>query len=171
MSGPIHLARRFLGSLSPRPLAPVDDDWVRTKLSPGELALWERMSLADRKHAAGVAREVDRGLHGADRPVVAAALLHDVGKIESGLGTGGRVVATVVGRVADRSRLDTWSDRAGLTGRVGRYLRHDAIGARLLDDAGAAPETVTWAREHHLAREQWTLPADVADALAAADDD
>lgn len=171
MSGPVHLARRFLGSLSPRPLDRADDAWVRAALSDSERGLWDRMSLADRKHAAGVAREVDHRLGGAARPVLAAALLHDVGKVDSGLGTVGRVVATVVGRCVSRPRLTRWALRGGFVGRIGRYLQHDAIGAQLLDDVGAAPETVTWAREHHLPRERWTLPADVADALAAADDD
>lgn len=171
MSGPIHLVRRFVGSLSPRPLAADDDRWVRSQLSPGEVDLWLRMPLADRKHAAGVAREVDRLLGGADRAVLAAALLHDVGKIDSGLGTAGRVLATVLGLLAGRARQEAWAGADGITGRIGRYLRHDVIGARLLAEAGAAPETVTWAREHHLPAERWTLPADIADALAAADDD
>ena len=158
----VHLARRFLGSLSPRPLDPADDAWVRARLLPGEELLWSRMPRADRKHAAGVAREVDRCLGGADRPVVAAAALHDVGKIESGFGTLARVGATLAGKVIDR-------ERAG--GRLGAYLRHDRIGADLLENAGADPLTVAWAREHHLPPDRWTVPAEVGTALAAADDD
>ena len=123
MGGVVHLVRRFLGSLSPRPLDPADDAWVRARLLPGEEALWARMPRADRKHAAGVAREVDRQLGGADRAVVAAAALHDVGKVESGFGTFARVGATVEGRFVDR-------ERAG--GRLGAYLRHDRIGAEML---------------------------------------
>ena len=158
----VHLARRFLGSLSPRPLDPADDAWVRARLLPGEEALWVQMPRSDRKHAAGVAREVDRRLGAAQRAVVAAAALHDVGKIESGFGTFARVGATVAGKVVDR-------DRAG--GRLGAYLRHDRIGADLLEAAGSDPLTVAWAREHHLPPERWTVPAHVGDALAAADDD
>ena len=120
------------------------------------------MPRSDRKHAAGVAREVDRRLGGADRAVVAAAALHDVGKIESGFGTFARVGATVAGKAIDR-------DRAG--GRLGAYLRHDRIGADLLEAAGSDPLTVAWAREHHLPPERWTVPVDVGHALAAADDD
>lgn len=169
MSGPLHLVRRFLGSLSPRPIDPGDDGWARDHLLAGEQELWDRMALADRKHAAGVAREVDRRLSGADRAVLAAALLHDVGKVEASLGTGGRVVATLVGAISGRERARRWSEGAG--GRIGRYLRHDAIGAALLEAAGSAPVTVAWAREHHLPAQRWTLPGEVADALAAADDD
>ena len=170
MSGPVHLARRFFGSLSPRPLAPADDEWVAETLVAGERGLWDRMPLADRKHAAGVAREVATMLPDPPRPVLAAALLHDVGKIESGLGTFGRVLATVVGAVVGRDRAASWSG-SGLRGRVGSYLRHDRIGAELLQGAGADPLTVTWAREHHLPSGRWTIDPTVAGALAAADDD
>lgn len=171
MSGPLHLARRFLGSLSPRPVDPDDERWVREHLSAGEVDLWDRMPRADRKHAAGVARDVDRRLAGAERAVLAAALLHDVGKIDSGLGTVGRAVATVVGAVVDRARLEEWRRAPGLRGRIGRYRHHDGIGAGLLEGAGSADTTVTWAREHHLPANRWTLPDEIAAALAAADDD
>lgn len=169
MSGPLHLARRFLGSLSPRPLAAADHAWVRETLGAGERQLWDRMPLADRKHAAGVAREVDQRLDHAAPAVLAAALLHDVGKIESGLGTFGRVVATVVAGVVGRERASAWTQ--GWRGRVGAYLRHPEIGAGLLEAHGADPLTVTWAAEHHRPRERWSVPRTVADALHAADDD
>lgn len=161
MAAPVHLARRFLGSLSPRPLDPADATWVHGLLLEGERALWERMPRADRKHAAGVAREVDRRLgDDATRPVLAAALLHDVGKVDSGLGTLGRVAATLVGR-----------RRAPADGRIARYLRHDAIGAALLEVAGADDLTVAWAREHHLPERDWSVPPAIGRALRAADDD
>ncbi len=170
MSGPLHLARRFFGSLSPRPLDPADDAWVRQVLGAGEAALWDRMPLADRKHAAGVAREVAGVLDDATPAVLAAALLHDVGKVDSGLGTFGRVGATIVAMVVGRSRASSWTGE-GLRGRVGSYLRHDRIGAEMLEAAGADPLTATWAREHHLPPSRWTIDDEVATVLAAADDD
>lgn len=166
MARPLHLVRRFLGSLSPRPLDPADDAWAREHLLAGEEALWARMSRADRAHAAGVAREVDRRLGpGTARPVVAAALLHDVGKVEADLGTFARVLATLVGR----RRAAAW--RGGVRGRIGAYLRHDAIGADLLHEAGADPLTVAWARDHHRPEPEWSVPVLVGRALRAADDD
>lgn len=165
---PLHLARRFLGSLSPRPLRDADDDWVRAVLGPGERALWDRMPLVDRKHAAGVARDVAGRLGPeATRPVLAAALLHDVGKLAARLGTPGRVVATLIGR----RRAGSWDGRDGWRGRIGCYLRHDAVGARMLEDAGADPLTVAWAREHHRPETDWSVPVAVGRALRDADDD
>lgn len=169
MSGPVHLAQRFIGSLSPRPLAAADHAWVANTLGPGEWQLWERMPLADRKHAAGVAREVDRRLDDATAAVLAAALLHDVGKIESGLGTLGRVAATILAAVFGRARAASWT--RGWRGRVGTYLRHPEIGARLLEEHGADPLTARWAAEHHRPADSWTVPRAVAEILHTADDD
>jgi hypothetical protein len=159
----VHLTRRFVGSLRPGGVTQLDELWARDQLLPTELELWDRMSAADRRHAAGVAWETLRilGIR-AERPVLAAALLHDVGKIDSGLGTFARAGATVAGMVVRRERLD---------GRVGRYLAHDRIGAELLRAAGSDALTVAWSREHHLPAERWSLPRPVADALKFADDD
>jgi hypothetical protein len=157
-----HLARRFVGSLAPGGPAPDDEAWALSQLVVGEAALWRRMSAPDRRHAVGVARRVAGALPAPERPVLAAALLHDVGKVESRLGTFGRVGATVVGLTGGRQVA---------VGRVGRYLRHDEIGAGLLAAAGSDPLTVAWAREHHMPPERWTVPAAVGQALKAADDD
>lgn len=165
LRGLFHLVRRFLGSLSPRPLDPVDDAWVSESLLASERELWRRMSRPDRKHAAGVARQVDAILGGADRAVIAAAALHDVGKIDSGYGTFRRAAITGLAAIVGRKRLVAWG------GRPARYLTHDRIGAELLAEAGSDRVTIAWAREHHLDASEWTLPRRVADALAAADDD
>jgi hypothetical protein len=153
-----HLARRFVGSLRPGGPSPGDERWAESHLLPGEVAVWRRMSGADRRHAVSVARQVE----GSERPVLAAALLHDSGKVVSGLGTLARVVATVVGLVVGRRRPG---------GRVGDYLRHDELGAELLAGAGSDPLTVAWAREHHQPPSRWTVDPAIGAALKAADDD
>jgi hypothetical protein len=141
LAGIGHLARRFVGSLSTRPPSVADERWVVDQLVDGEVELWRQMSNPDRRHAVGVARDVVTVLGAAARrDVVVAALLHDVGKIDSGLGTFARVAATLVNR------------RDG-DGRFARYRRHDEIGAQLLANAGSAPLTIAWAREHHLRRD------------------
>ena len=144
-----HLSGRFFGSLKPGGPPAGDEAWVWTVLVPGERALWGRMSGADRRHAVGVARRVPAEL-------AVPALLHDVGKVESGLGTFRRVVATVAG---PRTR------------RLAQYRDHPSIGARLLREAGSAELTVRWAAEHHLPSSRWTVPQDVGEILKAADDD
>ncbi|MFW5634444.1 MAG: ubiquinol-cytochrome c reductase iron-sulfur subunit N-terminal domain-containing protein [Erythrobacter sp.] len=95
----------------------------------------------------------------------------DVGKIEAGLGTFGRVVATLSAAVAGREMAGPWSQRRGFTRRVGLYLRHPELGADLLELAGSDPLTVAWAREHHLPEDRWSVPTGVGRALRDADDD
>jgi hypothetical protein len=81
----------------------------------------------DRRHSIVVARRFVARRPAATRAEVAGALLHDCGKIESGLGTLGRVLATVVGP---------------RTARLRTYHDHEAIGAGLAAAAGADPVTV-----------------------------
>jgi hypothetical protein len=128
-----HLARRFLGSLSRRPPNVDDEGWAIGWLSPGEVALWQRMGNADRRHAIEVARRFTARRPQAGRPEVAGVLLHDVGKVDSALGPIERVVATVVG--PRRSR-----------GRYARYHDHEAIGADLCVAAGSDPLTAAVVR-------------------------
>jgi hypothetical protein len=139
----------------------VDEAWVAERLGEGEQELWARMSGPDRRHAVGVARR----LPGGHEPwVTVAALLHDVGKVDSDLSTLARVPATLAG-LAARERA------AQGDGRIARYLRHDTIGAGLLDAAGSDPNVVAWAREHHLPPDRWTVDPSAGAALKAADDD
>lgn len=163
----VHLVKRFVGSLRPGGPGAEAEAWVASVLAPGELALWRTMSGPDRRHAHGVARDVAASLGPAEAtaPVLAAALLHDVGKVDSGLRTPGRVVATVIGVVRGHERA------ASGHGRIARYLRHADIGADRLAAAGSDPLTVAWAREHHRPEAEWTVRRDLAAVLKSCDDD
>lgn len=164
----------------------MEEAWALGWLLPGEQELWHRMSGPDRRHAAGVAREVaallDDGRSLPGREVMAAALLHDVGKIESGLGTFARVGVTLAAMAVGRERLTSppparsehwaaprWFSKLRQKAQV--YLTHDRVGAELLTQAGAHPTTVSWAAEHHLPASRWTVERRVAEALKAADGD
>lgn len=127
LTKPHHLAARFFTSLSSRPPDAADDAWAESQLLTGEVGLWRRMSNQDRRHSVKVARRFVEARPGAVRAEVAGALLHDVGKVECGLGTWGRVVASVVG---------------GRTERFRRYHDHEHIGALLAETAGSEPATV-----------------------------
>ena len=172
MSGPAHLVKRFFGSLVPLDAPRADREWIADNLIEGEQEIWRSMSRADRRHAAGVARRVERALgHEASRPVLAAALLHDCGKTVAGLGTYGRVIATLSVKVAGAEQAVAWRETRGFTRRVGLYVLHPELGADLLGMAGSAPITAAWAAEHHLPPEQWTVPFAIGQALKEADDD
>jgi hypothetical protein len=125
-----HLSGRFFSALSPRGPAPADEAWAVDNLLEEERALWHLMSRLDRRHALGVARQAGRllGSEPPPRDFIAAALLHDVGKVESSLGTFARVGVTLAALVVGRSRLLHWAGEPSGKGRpswrprVGLYL-------------------------------------------------
>jgi hypothetical protein len=123
----VHLAARFVTSLSPAPPVVTDEIWAEDHLTVGERALWRMMSNQDRRHSTAVARRFVARRPFAPRAEVAGALLHDVGKIRCGLGTFGRVAATLVGPRTPRFRA---------------YHDHERIGAELLAGAGSDPVTI-----------------------------
>ncbi len=122
-----HLAARFFTSLPPTPPSVDEEVWVDSILLPGERSLWVQLSNQDRRHSAAVARRFVEQRPGATRAEIAGAILHDVGKIECGLGTFGRVVATLVGP---------------RTASFAAYHDHEAIGARMAQEAGSDTATV-----------------------------
>ena len=174
MSGPVHLVTRFAGSLVPAGPRRGSVEWAESFLLPHEVELWRRQRAADRRHTVAVARRVEDALGSdATRPVMAAALLHDIGKIDSRLGTYLRVMATLSGIAVshDPEVIKAWTKATGITRRIGLYLQHPKLGGDMLELGGSDPLTVAWTREHHLPEEQWTIPLDLARALHDADDD
>jgi hypothetical protein len=85
--------------------------------------------------------------------------------VDAGLGPIRRAAVTIAALARGRDRI------AQGRGRAARYLRHDAIGADLLTGVGSDALTSTWAREHHLPADRWTVPLALGTALKAADDD
>jgi hypothetical protein len=168
--------RRFFGALRPGGPRTRDTNWVAIVLTPSELDLWRRMPSHDRRHSIAVARRVERALGDtpdADDRWLATALLHDVGKLDSGLGVLGRVGATLAGAAAGRDMAEAWSAKRGITRRVGLYLRHPELGAQRIRVAGGREECARWADAHH-APDEWPslpIPEHVVRALHDADDD
>ena len=131
-----------------------------SQLLPGEVELWRR----DEPAPTGATRSASpggssaRSAHEATRPVLAAALLHDVGKIECGLGTYGRVIATLS---AAWSSAATGARRgpapAASPARSACTCSTPSSAATCSAMAGSDPLTVAWAREHHLPSRPWTV--------------
>jgi putative nucleotidyltransferase with HDIG domain len=119
-----HLIRRFARSLSSR--LP-DDALAAGHLEPAELALWRRFGAADRRHSLEVAQRLLAVHPDAPRHEVAAALLHDIGKLDARLGTLRRVAATLI-VAGDRGR---------------RYRDHERLGAAMLRTVGSDARTVS----------------------------
>jgi len=172
-----HLSGRFARALWPGAPRPDDVAWAETVLTPEGFVQFRRQPNHDQRHAIGVARDVQARLAAtpyADDPRwLSAALLHDIGKLDSRLGVYGRVVATASGAAAGRQHADAWSDSRGFTRRVGLYLRHAELGADRIRLAGEPEEAARWAAAHHdpATWEALDIPAPVITALDQADND
>ena len=176
-----HLSRRFFASRSEERPAQADDEWIRGFLLTGEAQLWCRMSPPDQRHTVEVARKVVDALPGAGRPVIAAAILHDVGKLVCGYRTYARVGATVFwglvpnpwrGPLARRWLSGSGAGRlvVGLR-RLAEYRLHPELGRDLLERAGSDEFTRRWAAQHHAPIDTWTIDTDVGMVLKECDDD
>jgi hypothetical protein len=151
-SGPIHtgihLSKRLWGSFRARPLYESEAIWVQSLLLEGEFLLWRTMDVRDQRHSFEVAQRFVHSLGGPksdlpglisspflekdpEREAIAAALLHDVGKIDSKLSTLERVAVNIVG---------------GRTERFRSYLKHEEVGLELCRQAGSTEGTLNLLR-------------------------
>jgi len=128
----LHLVRRFFGFLTAAPLSPTEQDEVHAVLGYRLARLFFSQRTEDQRHALDVRSRV-----GDDPALVQAALLHDVGKIDSDLGAIGRSLATVWAVTS----LPIW-------GRWQAYLGHGRLGADLLEAHGADEFAVAFTRHH-----------------------
>jgi hypothetical protein len=171
---PGHLVARFFGSLVPRRVTPVDAAWVGSVLTPPEQGLWAKLGRADAKEGVDVARRADAHLDTAldhRDEYLAAALLHDVGKLDADFGPYRRAIATVAGALVSRGTIDAWKERRGFTRRCALYLDHAELGALRVRVAGGRERVAQWAAAHHDAS-AWPTPAiaiEVCRLLAEAD--
>jgi hypothetical protein len=172
---PTHLAARFFSSLLPVPVRARDRAWVATVLRPEELDLWSHLSRADRRESIAVARRTEAALTGTgyagDDRWLAAALLHDIGKLDARFGPLRRAFATAAAALLGPSVVEGWVDKSGFVRRCALYVFHDQLGADRVRIAGGRTEVALWAEAHHRPAiwDATGLPTDVVIALAEAD--
>jgi putative nucleotidyltransferase with HDIG domain len=140
----IHRVRQLLRA-SVEPCAG-DFELARSRLAPALVRLFEAQHPRDIVHAADTARWLlHRGHDDAD--LIAAALLHDVGKGEQRRGDR---AAFVLADWAGVSRLAAdGRSRFELRRALRRTLDHSRTGAAMLEAAGASLRTVDLTRRHH----------------------
>jgi hypothetical protein len=130
-----------------------------------------------------VAHRVE-GLVGDDPRWLRAALLHDTGKVWSGLGVVARTAVTLAALTApvtaarwEEEALDPTPEQGPPTVvspslRAGAYLAHGPLAARWLMRSGTEEEVASWVSVHHRP-ELWPeapIPAPALRALAQADE-
>jgi hypothetical protein len=132
-----HLVRRFFEVLFARPLTRAERAAVESWLGPEMSAPFFAQAPPDQRHGYLAALAViARGREEPD--VVAAALMHDVGKRHSGLGVLGRSLASVLIRLG-----------LPLSERMKNYRDHGIHAARELAELDAPPLAIDFALHHH----------------------
>jgi hypothetical protein len=139
---------QFRLHLAPPALTPADHAQVAGWLPPPLFALFERMTAGEQAHSLAVARLLAAQGHTA-RPLLQAALLHDVGKSVAPLSLMARVII-VLGHLLPRATRARWGAGAPRGWRKPFVVaaQHPAWGADLAERAGAEPVVVTLIRQH-----------------------
>ena len=139
---------------------PADQEWVWSILMPAEFDLWTKLPAHDQYHTVRVAQKVQQRLaqtqQANDDRWLGAALMHDIGKLESNLSGPERVIANLVGKSISLSKARRWATAgSGLSRRIGLYLIHGSVGAEMLRATGARNELAAWAEVH----QEYQFPA------------
>jgi hypothetical protein len=151
--------------------------WSSAHLTAQLAGQFARQPAHDQRHAIRVARGVEARLAGTeyagDPTWIEAALLHDLGKLDSRLGIFARVGATISAHLAGHDLAEAWAGKRGLTRRFGLYVLHPRLGAERIRLGGGSASASAWAGAHHDddPAETSGLPSAVVAALVACDDD
>jgi hypothetical protein len=117
-------------------------------LTPEAQALFRRQATQDQRHALDMYHALCRAGH-TNRDLLAAALLHDVGKAAARISLWHRAIIVLLKRFAPRlwDRLSQgraqWWNRLFVT-----HARHPEVGACWAQEAGCSPLTVALMRRH-----------------------
>lgn len=176
---PLHLVRRAWFSVRPaRPLVPEEVDEVRSVLGSEMADLFDELDERDQRHSYEVLRSIDTSFSTVPIEVRQAALMHDIGKANLGMGFFGRVLATLLSRSPLASRTAAVSSTPPSAGadtrwrtRLRDYWCYEELGALRLAELHPPPHgvVIAWAREHHLGEGEWSIPVEWGWALQGAD--
>ncbi len=139
--------RQFWNAL-PGPRKRVETEALLPQLPPSQIVLFRRMQPSEQAHAYQMFERL-KAAGQTDSDLLAAALLHDVGKVLIPLSLLDRVVI-VLGKRFFRRRAGRWSE--GTPSRLHRPFvvaaHHPDWGADLAGQAGASSRTVDLIRRH-----------------------
>jgi hypothetical protein len=149
MRGARYRLWQFWGLLARR-ISPGELAQVRGELPPGLFAVFCRLNPAEQHHAYCVWQMLRRQGH-TEPDLLAAALLHDVGKSRMPLAVWEKV-AIVLGMRLLRPAVTAWGVRPGparwWTRPFVNAVQHPAWGAEMVGAAGGSPGTVELVRRH-----------------------
>lgn len=143
----LYRSRQFWNSLRAAP-SPVARDALLDYLAPAQVDLFQRLQPGEQRHAWQVLERLKEAGE-TDPDLLAAALLHDVGKVKYPLSTRERV-AIVLGQRFFPGAAARWG-----RGEARGFFRpfvvaalHPAWGAKLAQEAGVTQRTLELIRRH-----------------------
>jgi len=130
------------------PKTPVANSLLRPHLSPAQNSLFRQMQPSEQAHASEVFARLT-AVGQTDPDLLAAALLHDAGKVRSPLTLPERVLI-VIGKRLFPQTVKSWGsgEPQGLRRPFVTAAQHPAWGAELASAAGAATRTCDLIRRH-----------------------
>lgn len=149
---PLYRVQQFWQALFARPTRP-GIERARQVLSPPLMALFEAQQASQQAHCLRILEMLQAS--GAEHPdLLAAALLHDIGKNRYSLRVWERVLIVLVQALLP-GRMQAWGqgEAAGWRRAFVVAARHPAWGAEMAQAAGCTPLTMALIRRH-----QETLP-------------
>ncbi len=155
--GAVYRVSQFLRALSAR-LTPAERQWAASLLPPAAVKLFEALPHQDQRHGMDIALALrDAGV--AEPAVLAAALLHDAGKIHGALTLFHRT-AVVLLQAGHPSLLHALGDEERQDWRrpFWVHLHHAELGAQLAQEAGCEELTVWLIRHHHQPAQEISEP-------------
>lgn len=157
MKGLLYRVRQFFHARNAAPLSEAESERVRAVLNREQFALYQTMPLGDQRHSLQIFDGLCAQGYTA-RPLLQAALLHDVAKRELGLGY--RTGVILLNRFSPHALARAASPQP----RSWRYpfyisLHHPELGAELAARVGADADALTLIRVH----QEKFFPADSAE--------
>ena len=121
---------------------------VEQLLSPVQAALFRQMARSDQRHSLDVLYTLQKA-GDPKAELIAAALLHDVGKVGGQLTIWHRVAVVLLQRFAPGRLARLAANGKGWRAPFAVHVRHPQVGAQWAADVGCSPETVDLIRRHH----------------------
>jgi len=147
LPGALYRVRQFFQALLARAPEEEVEQAIRI-LTPEAQALFRRQAIQDQRHALEVYHTLRQADH-TNPQLLAAALLHDVGKAAARLPPWRRAVIVLLNHLAPRllTRLSQ-GEPGGWRHAFVVHARHPEVGACWAQEAGCSPLTVALIRRH-----------------------
>ncbi len=137
-------------------ITPADETFIQIYLTKGEALLFHRLRVGEQRHSLNIAYDCLEAspYH---RMLIKAALLHDVGKVNSNLTLIHKALVVVIMKLPIPERI-----LPGFLKKALYYKRqHPTLGAELLKRIGTEPSVVFLVRHHHRDLSTAPLPSSI----------